>query len=133
MRAVFLDTVGLLALWDVRDQWHEVADNAFSDLIQGNARLYTTELVFAECANAASRMSFRAAVAEMRMSMARAGALLVPADLEITAAWDSYHMAPAGSPGIVDLLSFSVMRRFNITEAFTNDRHFKIAGFVTLF
>ena len=26
---VFLDTVGLLALWDTADQWHALADAAF--------------------------------------------------------------------------------------------------------
>lgn len=38
-----------------------------------------------------------------------------------------------GSAGIVDHVSFSVMRRLGITEAFTNDRHFAAAGFITLF
>jgi len=30
-------------------------------------------------------------------------------------------------------VSFAVMRRLGITEAFTNDRHFGAAGFTTLF
>lgn len=30
-------------------------------------------------------------------------------------------------------VSFAVMRRLGITEAFTNDRHFQAAGFATLF
>ena len=32
MNAVFLDTVGLLALWDEADQWHGLADRAFTRL-----------------------------------------------------------------------------------------------------
>ena len=133
MRAVFLDTVGLLALWDTRDQWHEAAERAFMSLLESGASLYSTELIFAECANAASRSSFRTVVADMRMTMADAGALLLPTDLELTQVWGTYRKASAGQPGIVDLLSFTVMRRFNLTEAFTNDRHFKAAGFITLF
>ena len=35
--------------------------------------------------------------------------------------------------GFVDLISFHVMRRLGLAEAFTNDRHFQAAGFVTLF
>ena len=35
--------------------------------------------------------------------------------------------------GIVDHISFAVMRRLGIADAFTNDRHFKAAGFNTLF
>ena len=30
MNAVFLDTVGLLALWDEGDQWHTAAETAFA-------------------------------------------------------------------------------------------------------
>ena len=33
----------------------------------------------------------------------------------------------------VDQLSFRVMRRLGLTEAFTNDQHFQAAGFTTLF
>jgi predicted nucleic acid-binding protein len=32
-----------------------------------------------------------------------------------------------------DHISFVVMRRLGITEAFTNDVHFQAAGFTTLF
>ena len=39
----------------------------------------------------------------------------------------------AGQAGIVDQVSFIVMRRWGITEAFTNDRHFQAAGFRALF
>ena len=39
----------------------------------------------------------------------------------------------AGQAGIVDHVSFAVMRRLGITQAFTNDRHFQTAGFETLF
>jgi hypothetical protein len=33
VKAVFLDTVGLLALWDVADQWHNDAESAFASLL----------------------------------------------------------------------------------------------------
>jgi predicted nucleic acid-binding protein len=32
--AVFLDTVGLIALWDRADQWHSAADAAFQQIGQ---------------------------------------------------------------------------------------------------
>jgi uncharacterized protein len=35
--------------------------------------------------------------------------------------------------GIVDHISFVVMRRLGMSKAFTNDRHFRAAGFETLF
>jgi predicted nucleic acid-binding protein len=33
----------------------------------------------------------------------------------------------------VDHISFVVMRRLGVTKAFTNDRHFRAAGFEVLF
>ena len=39
----------------------------------------------------------------------------------------------AGHAGIVDHISFVVMRRLEIADAFSNDGHFQAAGFTTLF
>ena len=58
---------------------------------------------------------------------------MVPTALEDDQAWLDYRDGHAGEAGIVDHLSFIVMRREGITDAFTNDRHFKVAGFHTLF
>ena len=49
------------------------------------------------------------------------------------AAWQSYRAGGAEAAGIVDHISFVVMRRLGITKAFTNDRHFRAAGFEVLF
>jgi predicted nucleic acid-binding protein len=48
-------------------------------------------------------------------------------------AWASYHRGEADQAGIVDQISFRVMRRLGATEAFTNDQHFRAAGFAPLF
>ncbi len=39
----------------------------------------------------------------------------------------------ASQAGIVDRVSFEVMRRLGISQAFTNAAHFRAAGFETLF
>jgi hypothetical protein len=39
----------------------------------------------------------------------------------------------ADSAGLVDHVSFTIMRRLGISKAFTNDGHFRAAGFETLF
>lgn len=61
------------------------------------------------------------------------GTLIVPEDADWQAAWHAYERGDAAQAGIVDHVSFAVMRRRGITEAFTNDRHFPAAGFVNLF
>jgi predicted nucleic acid-binding protein len=53
MRTVFLDTVGLLALWDSSDQWHNIALSALDDL-GPQIITVTSAYVMLECANAVS-------------------------------------------------------------------------------
>ena len=130
---VFLDTVGLLATWDATDQWHASAQACFAGLLARRADACTTTSVLLECGNAAARRPYRAAVCRLRSRFEQAGRLIVPTDEDWQTAWAAYASGQADSAGIVDRLSFAVMRRLGITQAFTNDRHFRSAGFETLF
>jgi uncharacterized protein len=58
--------------------------------------------------------------------------LIGPTVQEVEQAWNAYERGEAAQAGIVDHVSFVVMRRLGLTEAFTNDRHFQAAGFTTL-
>jgi len=133
MNVVFLDTVGLLALWNAGDQWHTAAEAAFADLGRAKAALTTTSFVLLECANAAARRPYRQAVDRLRERMESANMLVFPTDDDWHEAWTSYRQGDPSQPGIVDYVSFTIMRRLGITQAFTNDRHFQAAGFETLF
>ena len=83
--------------------------------------------------NAMSRTPFRADVDEMRLQLERAGTMFHRTAQEWSEAWQHYARHKAGDAGIVDHVSFIVMRRLGITDVFSNDRHFKTAGFNTLF
>jgi predicted nucleic acid-binding protein len=133
MTPVFLDTVGLIALWDQTDQWHPAASAVHADLLRQQRALITTPLVLVECANAAARRPYRPRVNALRLAFAHAGLLIEPTPAEWDTAWAAYDRGDAAQAGVVDHLSFAVMRRLGLTEAFTNDRHFQAAGFVTLF
>lgn len=133
MRRVFLDTVGLIAVWDQSDQWHAAADLVFAELLQVGVSFVTTSAVLLECGNAASRRPYRTRVSALRQALITAGALLEITEQDATAAWAAYDRGEAGEAGIVDCISFAVMRRLGLAEAFTNDQHFAAAGFVTLF
>jgi predicted nucleic acid-binding protein len=63
----------------------------------------------------------------------QAGLLVEPTVQEVETAWGAYDRGEAAQAGIIDHVSFVLMRRLGITEAFTNDRHFQAAGFTTLF
>jgi len=133
MTAVFLDTVGLLALWDVADQWHAGAEAAFRELRSRHVPLVTTTFVLLECGNAAARRPYRAEPEKLRKLLESRHELIVPTADDWRAAWESYSRGEIGGPGIVDCVSLAVMRRSSLTDVFSNDRHFTAAGLRTLF
>lgn len=133
MNDIFLDTVGLIAVWDQADQWHVAADAAYRNLLSEGRRLMTTEAILLECGNAASRRPYRHRVHALRQSLIEEGLLIMPTPEEIEQAWRDYLHGMADGAGIVDQISFVAMRRLGIKEAFTNDAHFHAAGFVPLF
>lgn len=133
MRRVYLDTIGLLAVWNTRDPWHAAAEKALARLIADGAEFLTSEYVLLECGNAASRSPFRKTVVELRRHLLADGKLIVPTETDSLLAWEAYFRSEAGQAGIVDHISFVVMRRLGLTEAFTNDQHFRTAGFQPLF
>ena len=83
--------------------------------------------------NAASRRTYRSDVVELRDSLLQECLLIEPTPVVVDQAWIAYSQGEPGGAGIVDLISFTIMRQRGISEAFTNDRHFKAAGFTTLF
>lgn len=133
MKDVFLDTVGMIAVWDDTDQWHADAMVAYSLLFNQGRKLVTTPLVLCECGNASARRTYRPDVCDLRRTLIQEGLLIEPTAKEIEDAWAAYDRGEAGQAGIVDHVSFQVMRRLGITEAFTNDNHFQAAGFTVLF
>jgi uncharacterized protein len=133
MKTVFLDTVGLLASWDASDQWHTSAISALDAIEQPHIRTVTTTFVLLECGNAAARRPFRPLVDRMRAKLEIGNKLIVPTQQDWEQAWTAYRAGGSAHAGIVDHVSFVVMRRLAITDVFSNDRHFKAAGFNTLF
>ena len=133
MTPVFLDTVGLIAVWERADQWHDSAASVFRTLLRDGSPLITTPHVLLECGNALARRPCRADVALLRRNLAASGGLIAPTHQEEDDAWAAYERGEAGQAGIVDHVSFVVMRRLGLTRAFTSDSHFRAAGFEALF
>ncbi len=133
MNRVFLDTVGLLAVWNKSDQWHSASVDAMKSLIDQNVDCYCSDSIFLECGNAAARTSVRDEVVRFRSLTVTSDLLLTPTDEELELAWSSYSSRSGAGAGIVDQISFVLMSRMEITEVFSNDEHFRAAGFVTLF
>jgi uncharacterized protein len=133
MSSVLVDTVGLLALWDEDDQWHTASSVAFERLFRDGTDLITTTFVLAESGNAVARKDYRWAVEKLRADFENTNRLVNPTQRDWQETWECYHRREGNSAGIVDCVSFVVMRRLGIVQAFTNDEHFRAAGFETLF
>ena len=133
MNPVFLDTVGLIAIWDTDDQWHSPANEAYHRLLRSSSPLLTTTYVLLECGNASARRPYRARVNALRTALAARSALIEPDSHDIESAWAAYDRGEAGTAGIVDHVSFQVMKRLGLTRAFTHNSHFRLEGFDTLF
>ena len=133
MRTIYLDTVGLVALWDRRDPWNAAAKQVWASIDLDATRLVTSSFVLLECANQAARKPYRVEVIRIRGDLGMAGDLYEPLPEEVADAWDTYYRTAPGTAAVIDLTSFAVMRRLRITEAFTNDKHFAAAGFTVLF
>ena len=130
---VFLDTVGMLAVWDSSDQWHAAAEAAFRGLKARRRDLVTSSYVLAECGNAAARRVYRQDVSELQRDMQATGRLVFPSEADWRTAWQAYERGEGAGAGLVDQLSFVVARRLGIKRIFTNDAHFRAAGFEVLF
>lgn len=133
MNSVFLDTVGMLAVWDEADQWHAAANTAFEKICADRLSVVTTSFILLECGNAAARRPYRRIVVEWRDIMSANDGLIAPTEEDWSNAWIAYERGDSHQAGLVDQVSFAVMRRLGIAKAFTNDRHFTAAGFEVLF
>jgi predicted nucleic acid-binding protein len=98
VKVVFFDSVGVLALWNERDQWHRAANEAFELLLNEDAVYCTTTYVVAECANALARVPARKHLTELVEGMEEAGGLLAPTEDEWQQAWTRYINGHSGSP-----------------------------------
>ena len=133
MSLVFADTVGLVALWNRSDQWHAAATRAYEAMRSRSSTLITTSFILLECGNNVARTSLREDVDDLREWMQESKTLVWPSQEDWTLAWQAYRRGEADQAGVVDHVSFIVMRRLGITEVFSNDHHFRAAGFQTLF
>ena len=131
MERTFIDTLFVVALLNQRDQYHECAAE-LAARYEGR-RFLITDAVLLEIGNALAR-KFRqqaAEVIEHFLSSADVEVARLPPDL-FAEAFALYKSHQDKEWGLVDCLSFVVMRNAGIQEALTFDQHFAQAGFLAL-
>ncbi len=129
--AVFLDTAGLIGVLNADDWLHEKARRAFEEIgIRGRAAI-TTNLVLAELANSLARSPSRALVSQFIEDLLQEKTVsIVFVDKSLfREGLAKYSQANDKEWGLVDCVSFVVMHRAGIRDAFTADHHFRQAGF----
>ncbi|MCF8002838.1 MAG: PIN domain-containing protein [Chromatiaceae bacterium] len=126
---VFIDTGYILALVNENDQQHAEA-LALSKRFDGHP-VVVTDAVLLEIGNALSRIDRDAAVQiieDLRQSPGVTVEHLTPELFE--SAFALYRRYTDKQWGLVDCVSFVVMRRMQLKTALAFDRHFTQAGFL---
>ena len=129
--AVFLDTVGLIALLNRDDEYHGPAAAIFPEIGRSQRPVVTTNLVLAEVGNGLARTALRNEVVWLIETLYRepcATVVCVTAD-QMVSGVELYRDRQDKLWGLVDCVSFALMRKMGIQDAFTADHHFEQAGF----
>jgi len=127
---IFVDTGAWVALADVRDQHHQRASAVYPSLLK-RYRLVTHNLIVAEAyilirlaLGHAAAITFLDSLSSPRILLVRSDAALEADAVKILKKYRDQTFSYA------DAVSFALMRRRGINEAFAFDKHFATAGFI---
>ena len=126
---VLLDTSALIAMMDEGDPMHSQTCHAWRDLVAGAAQPVVTTLTLAEVLAVLPRrfgMGAASVFCDRHLPLMELHTVETPV---LLTAVDTWLAAQRRSLSLVDVVSFVVMRREGITQAFTIDPHFAEQGF----
>jgi predicted nucleic acid-binding protein len=131
---IFVDTDAWLALVNKSENLHVAACTVRDQLIQQKAKLVTTDYIIVEIANSLARFPLRSVALKLiefiRMSDTVDLVTITPELFEN--AYQLYCSREDKEWGLTDCTSFVVMQTMHMSQAFTADKHFEQAGFLTL-
>ena len=134
MRTIFVDTLYWIALFNPKDQWHQVVTQTRRTL--GPFRGITTTSVLTEVANYFSAFgpdARKAVIENIRDIMGDSSVETVPEqELLFDSALTLYEARLDKQYSLTDCISMVLMRERNVSEVLTHDRHFAQEGFLVL-
>jgi predicted nucleic acid-binding protein len=128
---IFIDSGAFLARYVQRDQHHAEAVLFWNELATSGTPCFTSTLVLSETLTLlARRTDYRFAAERARqLYSSHVLQILRPDTTDETAAVLLFEKYADQQFSFCDCVSCVVMRRMDIRDAFTFDRHFAIAGF----
>ena len=129
---LFLDTSYVLALLNVKDQFHSRA-NALVGMAERAREVVVTTHVLAEICDELARSKRSIASRTIVDIINRPNVTVV--HITQTAFWEAFELYCQRADktwGLTDCISFNVMQREGINAALTCDKHFEQAGFEAL-
>lgn len=131
MDSVFIDTAFVVALINQNDVYHSQAVELSRQY--ENRPMITTNIVLLEIGNALARNHKHEAIQIIEAFRSSDDVTIVDLNkLDFEKAFEIYKRYDDKSWGLVDCISFVVMRNNNVTDVLTSDMHFGQAGFNVL-
>lgn len=129
---IFIDTSAFLARHIEHDQFHDAAIAYWNTLASSNTPCVTTSFVIDETITLLARRTTGRFAAERarRIYASTALQILRPDEADETSAVLLLERFAGHGVSFTDCVSFVLMRRYRIVDAFTFDGHFAVAGFV---
>lgn len=127
---VFVDTGPFVAKHDAADSRHRDAVAGFGRIAAEGLRWTTTSWVLCETLNLMERFAGgRFAAQTGRLLFSSSLTIIEPEATDRQAALSLLEKYADQRVGYCDCVSFVVMRRLRLRDAFAFDRHFELAGF----
>jgi len=134
MKSVFVDTSCWISLVNTSDSFHDSATRSYNSKYIEGCLFVTHQGIMLEVGNGLSAIRLRSSALGLKRKLEKSERVEI---LEIDhalyeAGWKLFAERSDKEWGIVDCISFELMKRLNIGEALTADRHFEQAGFTKL-
>jgi len=134
---VFVDSFGWIALGDRDDAYHKQASELYQNLRRQGAKMVTTDDVLVEVCNGLSRLRLRYFAQQLIAQIENAKQQGVLEVIHVTENLFAegivlFLSRPDNEWSLNDCISFVVMEKRGIRQAFIADKHFAQAGFEAL-
>ena len=124
--SILVDTGAWYAVADSSDRHHETARRFYAEHA-GHTPLETTDLILAETWTLlSSHLGRQAALTFWETLRETRTPILTAEQTDLEAAWRITQAYPDQSFSLVDCVTFAIMERFGIAEAFSFDSHFLV-------